>query len=499
MKARAPLFVAFSLLAPMSSCAAQPLAPSLEPARDTVFSSTREVRSLSWNGVTLWAATAGGVLRFENGKWTKWTRSSGLPANESFETSVDGTVRFPIAQARFDGKSWVSKSAPPFGKVPLEAKWRGQIVRATLDGLQLNGKRIALAPGSGGTHISALLSIGSELQVAIYGDGLYEFDGAKWTRDKADVPETAREITSLAGDGKTLWVGTRREGVWRRQNEKWTQFVQRGEPFAHNVQFLTRFQGVVWASTLDDGLVFRSGAQWRHVAPPTLSSSAPRQGFVWKNTLYVRFGTGVVDSFDGQKWTKNALKSIPRKGIYALGGDANRLVVSGWGGFAEWDGKSWTPHYDLPELKGVPILGVLSDGDNLWLQTQSRGVGRWNRTTNAIQWFDERAGLPDDWVTTMAKFGDTIYAGTFVGGLARFDGDKWFSFPELSGENVTSLCALPDGSVLAATRHGVFQIEGESAKKLDLSWLDSEDQALLGDEHGAWIGARTSLNFWRSE
>ena len=498
MTARVSLFLAVGLGAALSSCTAQPLTPSVEPEHNAVFSSTREVRSLTWNGKTLWAATAGGVLRFENETWTKWTRASGLPANESFEASPDGTIRFPTSQARFDGAKWTIQSAPPFAKPALEATWRGQTVRASLDGLELSGKTFALPFGSSGTHISAMLPIQNDLEVAIYGDGLYHFDGVKWTRDQTNVPEAAREVTSLAGNAQTLWIGTRREGIWRRENGKWTQFVQDGEPFAHNVQFLTRFRGVLWASTLDDGLIYRSGAKWRHVAPPELSSSAPRQGFVWKNALYVRYGTGVVDSFDGQKWTQNALKTIPRPGIYALGGDANRLVASGWGGFADWDGKSWTPHYHLPQLKGVPVLGVLVDGDDVWLATQSRGAGRWNRKSGVFDWFDERAGLPDDWITTIAKIGDKIYAGTFVGGLARFDGDKWFSFPELKGENVTSLCASPEGSVLAATRHGVFEVRGNTAQKVEFDWLDSEAQALLSDEGGVWIGARTSLNFWRA-
>ncbi|BCM94000.1 hypothetical protein IAD21_05895 [Abditibacteriota bacterium] len=484
---------------PLSSCAdpAKPLLSSVSPAQSTVFSSTREVRGLSWNGKTLWAATGGGVLRFENGKWTKWTRQEGLPANETFGVAADRTVRFPVATARFDEKGWMVQGAPPFQKPPLETTWRGQKVRASLDGLELGKRSFPLPKGSPGTHISALLPLKTTLQVAVYGDGLYSFNGAKWTRDVAPVPNEAREITALAGDGRTLWVGTRRTGIWRRQSGKWAQFIQAGEPFSHNVQFLARFRGVLWGSTLDDGVIYQNGTEWLRVATTDLSSTAPRQMLVWKDTLWVRHGTGIVDSFDGTTWKKDALGSIPRRGIYALGGDEQRLVASGWGGFAEWDGTTWTPHYDIGELKGVPILGILCDGDEVWLETQSRGAGLWNRASGAFKWLDERAGLPDDWVTALAKMDGKIYAGTFVGGLARLDGEKWFTFPELNGENVTSLCASGTGGVLAATRHGVWKIEGDKATKVNLAWLDTEDQALLEDENGVWIGARTSLNFWR--
>ena len=495
-----PLLFFLSTCLALSGCA-RPLLPSVEPSQNTVFTSTREVRALSWNpkSQTLWAATAGGVLRLQNGAWTKWTRQSGLPANESFEISNDGETRFPIAKARFVEEKWQTQSAPPFQKAPLCTRWNGGTASATLDGLDLGSRVVPLPAGSNGTHISALLPLGKTLEAAVYGDGLWGFDGVKWTRDGANVPDEAREITALTGDSKTLWLGTRREGIWKREGKKWSRFEQSEDMAAHNVQFLCRFRGVLWASTLDDGLIYRSGTTWNQVSTTDLSSSAPRQMWVWQGALWVRFGTGVVDCFDGATWTKNALKTIARRGVYAFGGDETRLLASGWGGWSEWDGKSWTPHYDLPELKGIPVLGVLQNGEDVWLATQSRGAGVWNRTSQKFRWLDERAGLPDDWVTALEKSNGKIFAGTFVGGLVRLDGDHWFSFPELKGENVTSICAAPNGKTLAATRHGVWQIEGDRAKKLDFAWLDGEDQALLPDEHGVWIGARTSLNFWKTK
>jgi hypothetical protein len=194
-------------------------------------------------------------------------------------------------------------------------------------------------------------------------------------------------------------------------------------------------------------------------------------------------------------WTKNALKSVPRLGIYALAGDQTTLFAAGWGGWSEWNGTKWTPHFEVPELKGIPILGLLLDGDWLWIATQSRGLGRYRRKTGEFRWFDERDGLSDDWVTTLTKVGGKIYAGTFVGGLARLDGEKWHVFEALRGENVTALEADEQGSVFAATRRGLWKISGDVATRVEKSWLDSEAQALLKTKNGLWIGARTSLNY----
>lgn len=488
---------------PINTTGVEPLPPMTEPPADTVWTASNEIRALVANKDGLWAATAGGVLRFHVGKWTKWTRQDGLPSHEvlTIESSPNGlTFRFPTATARWENDKWVAQPAPVYAAAAPEMSWRAKPLSLTLDGMKWGDTAIALPPDSTGTYITAAVARrDGNLLVAIYGDGLWSFDGARWQRAFADFPEAAREVTALALDRKDgLWLGTRRDGIFRRENGKWTAFAQPDEPFSHNVQAMTQFHGVLWASTLDDGLVCRSGGGWKHFAPPVLSSSAPRQMTVWKDRLYVRHGGGSVDSFDGSQWSKNDLADVPRKGIYALASDDERLYAAGWGGWSEWDGKNWAPHFDVAQLKGVPILGLLPDGEDLWIATQSRGLGRWKRTSGQFRWFDERDGLSDDWVTALAKIDGHIYAGTFVGGLARLENDKWRVFPELKGLNVTAIEEDGQGRATIATRHGLWKVKADGAEKIEIPWLDSEQQALVATQEGMWVGTRTSLNYLRS-
>ena len=482
---------------PGASAPAPIYAPMIEPTSDAIFTATNEIRALDFDGTSLWAATSGGVLRWENGKPTKWTRRDGLPANEAFDLTRENgklVARFPTARAIWDGENWQSQSAPEWKSSGATTLWKGKTVTANLDGLQIEKERFALPPQASGTHISALLARGNVLLVAVYGDGLWRFDGVTWTRGP-QVPDEAREILSLAGDDKTLFVGTRRNGIFERAGEKWKSLQFDDEPFNHNVQNLAEFDGVLWASTLDDGLIARTGKGWRHIAPPQISSSAPRQMLSWRNKMYVRHGNGTVDAFDGASWERDALKSIPRRGVYALAGDNQRLLAAGWGGWSEWDGQNWTPHYDLPELKGVPIMNMAIQGDDVWLGTQSRGIAKWTRSSNQLQFFDERDGLNDDWITALCVDGPRVWAGTFVGGLQVFENGKWRAFDETKGQNVTAIVPDASGGVWAATRRGCYRAHGESAEKVGGSWLDDEQQALCAGENGLWIGARTSLNF----
>ena len=477
-----------------SSCRAQ----NSEPDADAMWTSTREIRALRCDGETLWAATAGGVLRFERGKWTKWTRREGLPSHEAFafEGGNGKTVRVRFAShwADFEGQKWQISDAAPFQSAIPEVSWRGQKVRGELEGLRVGKRNFGFPAASGATHIAALQPRGKTLLVGLYNAGIWNFDGAKWKRAFSDLPQNAREITALAQNEKAVWVGTRRDGIFRFRDGKWTPFT-RDEPYNANIQNLGQFGGVLYGSTLDDGLILRENGKWKRVSTPVLSSNAPRQMVEWKNQLFVRHGSGVVDSFDGKNWTKNALKSAPRAGIYALASDENTLFAAGWGGWSEWDGEKWTPHFEIAALKNVPVMGFLPDGEWLWIATQSRGVGRFHRASGEFRFFDERDGLGDDWITTLQKIDGKIYAGTFVGGLARLDGEKWHPFEALRGQNITAIEGDGQGTIWVAARRGLWKISGDSAQKIDVDGLESELQTLWKGENGLWIGARTSLSF----
>src|SRR5205823_1231568 len=115
-----------------------------------------------------------------------------------------------------------------------------------------------------------------------------------------------------------------------------------------------------------------------------------------------------------------------------------------------------------------------------------------------LRWHDERLGMPDDWITALARAGGTLYAGTFVVGLARWDGHRWKTIPALDGQNVTALAAGAHGVLYVATRHGLFRIrQGDLAEPLNprYPFLETELQALLVIPGGLWVGGRTGLYF----
>lgn len=504
--------------------------PAPEPPTSKAFSSTREVRSLLWSDSVLWAATAGGVLRRDaEKKWQKFTTSDGLPTNETrgFRVDKNGSIiaQTPRGEARFDGAKWVALPLAQATKkevknVTAQAQWREVSLEATLSGLRLKKlqpevQEVALKsensepqveilalPNGVGSHISALLPRENDVCVALFGDGLWLTDGKKWQAAPASlqVPPQATEITALAGDKNPEWVGTRRDGIWHHANGAWQQELQGEEPFNHNAQAIQEFKGALFVSTLEDGLIARAGDGWQRVGTDFLSSNAPRQMCIFQDALFVRHGGGAIDRCDGFSWQKNLFPSVPRRKVLALATDNQRLYLGQWGGWSEWDGKNFTHHLNIPELQGLPPMALLPDGEKLWFATQSRGLAEVERESGNVRWHDERSGLSDDWITCLLKTRDELFAGTFVGGLMRWDGEKWQAISETKGENITALCEDGSGGIYIATRHGIWQRSAEGQMKnlqAQAPWIEPEVQSLWPTADSLWIGSRTGLFFWK--
>lgn len=434
------------------------------PPGDRNYRSTREIERLqSAPDGAITAQTSGGNWRLKDGKWSE--TGSALP---------------DVAAV------W----------------WRGQSVTANFDGLRVGDKTVAM-PASSGTHISAILARPNAVLAAIFGDDIWQWNGKAWARAGFNVPAAAREITALAqaADG-TIWLGTRRAGVWSLRGKTWTQHLQSGEPFAHNVQNLCGFRGALWASTLEDGLIVRDANGWKHIGKPEISSNAPRQLVVFRDKLYVRHSDEKVDCFDGTTWTRNVFDKLPRKQIISLAADGDHLYLGQWGGWSAWDGAKFSHFLKLPALQIVPLVQIVPDpktGD-LWLATENRGLFSWDARAQKLRHFDERDGLPDDWITGVTRGGNRVYAGTFQGGVAwRDDGEtRWHS--SIWKANISAL-ASDDSKVWVATRRSLFCADNDGELKACDARLapdQREVQALWPAENGLWIGTRGGLLFRRN-
>ncbi|MBC8143597.1 MAG: hypothetical protein H7Y38_19370 [Armatimonadetes bacterium] len=426
----------------------------------TVFTSTRTITAIheSPDG-TVWVGTSGGVRRRDaaTGAWQTFTREHGVPAHEvrAFAELGDRTIiEFADGTARYAGGKWEKCPAILASKpTPWEVLYAEPFV----------------------------------------------------TQKPRTLPKVAGgQITTFcaAGNGR-LFAGTRQQGLFVREPgaQNWQAVPPTApEPANANAQAITFFGGAMYVSTLRDGLVVREASgDWAQLLPPTISSDAPRQMLQYKNTLYIRHGSGAVDRLGGETWTKNVwARELPRKQVSAFATDGERLWAAQWGGVSVYDGAKWTHYLREPGLQGVPITALLPVGDTLYIGTQGRGLAEMDTRTGLVRrWWNEAHGVSDDWITALGENNGTIYAGTFVGGLAvRAKGAARFTLATgTAGENVTDLLPVAGGGVVATTRFGarVVNAPGVSLPTI-VTGRTVEAQCVARSPSGeTWIGTRTGL------
>jgi ligand-binding sensor domain-containing protein len=230
---------------------------------------------------------------------------------------------------------------------------------------------------------------------------------------------------------------------------------------------------------------------------------------------FVRWGTGVDARInDLAAAPDGAVYVATAAGAYRLNPDAVHPTQLDEGAFtaATW----WNGHAYFASRRGVSRV----EGDGLWTRGAAHGLpadqpaslaacgavlcvgavdGLWlydgTRAEHASSASD---ALPEDWVTAASFRGDTLWAGTLDGGLARRDRTGWRRFaPEdgLPDGRVQShaLVARPGGAVFA-TPSGLWALSRDTAVALRPDAPLDEPSALApAQPDGFWVGGRGTV------
>jgi len=188
----------------------------------------------------------------------------------------------------------------------------------------------------------------------------------------------------------------------------------------------------------------------------------------------------------------NYVKELVNEWVYGISVDKRGRVWFGTeGGVSMFDGKAWTAWTHRDGL-GAPNDARLPASTNTGLGTRSRhdlNVQRGGTATFNPNYVFSVHAAPDG----------MVWAGTWGGGVSRFDGRRWRNYTVkdgLAGNLVYAIAQDEQGVLWFGTENGVSRYDGKAWRNFrrDDGLLDSNVYALAAAPGGSvWVGTKRGV------
>jgi ligand-binding sensor domain-containing protein len=305
-----------------------------------------------------------------------------------------------------------------------------------------------------------------------------------------------RALTVEAATG-TLWVGTS-AGVHEVAlgSGKLRNTFTRKEGLANEYVFAVGIDrdGFKWFGTNAGGVSKYKDGKWKTFFPMhgladywIYAFAQQRNGDFWIGTWA---GVNRLDAKTGKFSTY--VKELVNEWVYGIAVDAlDRVWFGTEGGVTMYDGKTWRSwtHND----------GLGADNSEQLPFSANTGLG--TRTRHDLSVASEgRATYNPNYVFSMLAAADgSIWAGTWGGGAARWDGQRWTNLTAkegLAGNIVYSITQDREGRLWFGTNHGVSRWDGKQFKNFGMAdgLLDRNVYALAVAPNGdVWAGTKKGV------
>ena len=305
-------------------------------------------------------------------------------------------------------------------------------------------------------------------------------------------------VRSLAVDraANSLWVGTS-VGVHEVDlvSRDPKQTFTRKEGLANEYVFAIAVdsQGNKWFGTNGGGVSRYNKGEWKTYFPMHgladywVYSFAEQPG----GTMWIGTWAG-ANRLDSAGHFTTYLKELVNEWVYGVAVDKQQRVWLGTeGGISMFDGRSWRSwtHNDG--------LGA-ANTDNLPISLNT-GLGTRSRHDLSVLVDGEPSYNPNYVFCVTATPDDQIWAGTWGGGVSRYDGKQWTSYTThdgLAGNIVFSMARAPDGAMWFGTNNGVSRFDGKTWQNLtrrDGLFADSVYAVAVAPDGEVWVGTKRGV------
>ncbi len=201
----------------------------------------------------------------------------------------------------------------------------------------------------------------------------------------------------------------------------------------------------------------------------------------WAGANRLNLATGTMETF---------VDELINEWVYGIAVDARQRVWFGTeGGVSMYDGQQWRS-WTHDDGLGAPNSQGLPPSKNTGLGTRSRhdlGVLRGGEATYN----------PNYVFSILVARDQTVWAGTWGGGVSRFDDGRWGNLSTadgLAGNIVYSIAQGRDGTFWFGTNRGLSRFDGSRWQTFDKrhGLLDDNVYAVVADDASGeiWIGTR---------
>jgi len=281
--------------------------------------------------------------------------------------------------------------------------------------------------------------------------GLSRFDGQEFITYTTDDGLPSNSIFPLLSDGKYLWIGTRGGGLSRFDGETFVNYSEKDGLTTKDVWCLIKENSILWIGTGDKGLIKLENGQFVYVIPNGKFYSVAKGKSLW-------FGT-----FDGGVWCfENGFK----KYTTANGLINNRILSI----LVDREDSVWfTTEKGISKLVSKKFIGYLEDKiilsicmfrETLWVGTLMEGLFKFEN--NKLTSYTIKNGLLNNQVWVLASFKDKLWIGTYEG-LNSYDGKKFDKYTVKEGlaSNIITDILPIENNLWIATAGGLSKFDGK--------------------------------------
>ena len=466
----------------------------------------------------LWIGTrGGGLIRFQNGQFTSYTKQDGLSSNNIKTLYEDkagilwiGTIGGGLN--RFDGESfthYTTQEGLPGNVVLSITEGRaGNLWIGTEAGLaHFRDGHFAVPDALAGRMVRALHLDENEVLWAGTDQGLARIEEAYVTTYTRRDGLSGNNVSALHEDTfGALWIGTLDGGLSRLYEEQFSAFTAE-DGLTHN-RVRTLFQdreGSLWIGTEMGGLNRLRMRKFKPISTREgLSSDVvfsvleDQSGVLWVGT-----DGGGLNRIDESGITvfKKA-DGLPNNQVVTLYEDQQSQLWLGTfgGGLCRFDEGQFDCLSTSDGLSSNYVFALYgsSEGD-LWIGTND-GLSRLH--DGKITAYTTEDGLSNSMITSLLEDADgNLWVGTFGGGLNRFRDGRFVSYGEEEGLSSDVVLALYEGS--GETLWVGTQGSGLCRQRPDgsFSCLNSSDglpsddvlQIQEDDQNHLWLGGMSGI------